>query len=298
MHILAFVSLLTLVAAWSKEDYEIFDLVTAVENSEGKGTTFYSWLGVTEKANSAEITRAYRKKSLDLHPDKNHGVPGANERYARLGVVAQVLRSEGRERYDFWMKRGVPKWRGTGYYFNRFRPGLGMVLVFLTLFTSLLQNVVHRMTYKSELERVRTFMLLARKAAWGPKLQRSEAARKVKVNIRGNPDVEGEEQVSIPGRTVEMLVQGDEVYILDGNERHILDESTPIKPSWRRTWPVVLAVWAMGLVMGKKEEMAEMGGEEDEEVADGYEVVQEDEAKGAPAGPTKTGSRRRKGVKK
>ncbi|CCA77258.1 hypothetical protein PIIN_11902 [Serendipita indica DSM 11827] len=98
VHILAFVSLLTLVAAWSKEDYEIFDLVTAVENSEGKGTTFYSWLGVTEKANSAEITRAYRKKSLDLHPDKNHGVPGANERYARLGVVAQILRSEGRER--------------------------------------------------------------------------------------------------------------------------------------------------------------------------------------------------------
>lgn len=47
-----------------------------------------------------------------VSPDKNHGLKGANERYARLGVVAQILRSEGRERYDFWMKRGVPKWRG------------------------------------------------------------------------------------------------------------------------------------------------------------------------------------------
>jgi hypothetical protein len=70
---------------------------------------------------------------------------------------------------------------GTGYYYNRFRPGLGTVLIFLTLLTSLLQNVVHRITYKSELERVRRFMLLARKAAWGPQLKRNEAPRKVKV---------------------------------------------------------------------------------------------------------------------
>jgi hypothetical protein len=72
---------------------------------------------------------------------------------------------------------------GTGYYYNRFRPGLGTVLIFLTLLTSLLQHVVHRITYKSELERVRKFMLLARKAAWGPQLKRNEAPRKVKVGV-------------------------------------------------------------------------------------------------------------------
>ncbi len=98
-----------------------------------------------------------------------------------------------------------------------------MVLAFLTLFTALLQNIVHRMTYKSELARVRTFIQLARKAAWGPKLQRSETARKVKVNIRGNPDVEGEEQVSMPGRTVEMLVEGDEVYIVSVFDHDMMD---------------------------------------------------------------------------
>lgn len=33
-------------------------------------------------------------------PDKNQGVKGAHERFARLGVIAQILRnSEGRERY-------------------------------------------------------------------------------------------------------------------------------------------------------------------------------------------------------
>jgi hypothetical protein len=68
----------------------------------------------------AEIGRAYRKKSMFLQcgsqflrfrfmfllpsimncsPDKNPGVKGVEERFARLGVIASVLRSEeGRER--------------------------------------------------------------------------------------------------------------------------------------------------------------------------------------------------------
>ncbi len=28
--------------------------------------------------------------------------------------------------YDFFYKNGVPVWRGTGYYYSRFRPGLGV----------------------------------------------------------------------------------------------------------------------------------------------------------------------------
>lgn len=74
--------------------------------------------------------------------------------------------------------------------------------------------MVHRFTYKSDLERVRKFMALARKAAWGPKLIKTDGARKVRVNIAGNPNVEGEEQQAVPGRMVEMLVQGDEVYLV------------------------------------------------------------------------------------
>jgi hypothetical protein len=30
------------------------------------------------------------------------------------------------QRYDFFYKNGVPKWRGTGYYYSRYRPGLGV----------------------------------------------------------------------------------------------------------------------------------------------------------------------------
>lgn len=58
--------------------------------------------------------------------------------------------------------------------------------------------------------------MLARKAAWGPKLVKSDAPRKVRVNIAGNASTDGEEQeyVQGKGRMVEMLVQGDDVYLV------------------------------------------------------------------------------------
>lgn len=121
---------------------------------------------------------------------------------------------------------------GTGYYFSRYRPGVGVrinslspnacthracpqtVLIFLALLTSLLQNVVHRLNHKREVERVQKFMLLARKAAWGPKLVKNDAPRKVRVNIAGNPYIDGEEQEYVQGRMIDMLVQGNEVYLV------------------------------------------------------------------------------------
>ena len=33
---------------------------------------------------------------------------------------------QGQYSYDFFYKNGVPRWRGTGYYYARFRPGLGV----------------------------------------------------------------------------------------------------------------------------------------------------------------------------
>lgn len=49
-----------------QEDHEIFDLVTELEAAEGKATTFYSWLEVPSTASTAEIAKAYRKKSMQL----------------------------------------------------------------------------------------------------------------------------------------------------------------------------------------------------------------------------------------
>lgn len=78
-----------------------FPLHTTRTHRTGKGTSFYSFLGVEPSATNTQISKAYRKRSLELHPDKNPGVPKIQERFARLGVVAQILRDgEKRERYN------------------------------------------------------------------------------------------------------------------------------------------------------------------------------------------------------
>ncbi|KAF7793655.1 hypothetical protein EIP86_004770 [Pleurotus ostreatoroseus] len=212
-------------------------VLAAIEAAEGKGTTFYSWLEVSPTATTSEIARAYRKKSIQLHPDKNPGIKHAHERFARLGVVSKILRdAEGRKRYDFFYKNGVPRWRGTGYYYSRFRPGLGTVLVFLTILSSGLQYLVQRINYKRDLARVEAVVSQARAAAWGNRLTPVEGQRKVKVNLGGPPRLD-EDGNLIPGRMVDMVVEGSNVYILEPDGTLLpVDSTTAVVPSIKRTW--------------------------------------------------------------
>lgn len=234
--ILILAVLATAVLAWEKEDYEIFDLVSAVQASEGKGTTFYSWLDVPPTASAADVAKAYRKLSIKIHPDKNPNVKGAHERFARLGVVSSILRNpESRQRYDFFFKNGVPKWRGTGYYYSRFRPGLGTVFVFLIMLTSLLQYVIQGMNYKSDSKRLQHIIKQARLAAWGPKLVPLTSQRKVKVNIGVQHDDDGYAEGS---KYIDVVVDSDAVYYLDTSSgtMHLIDDSMAIKPAFTNTW--------------------------------------------------------------
>ncbi|KIY45281.1 DnaJ-domain-containing protein [Fistulina hepatica ATCC 64428] len=230
--------LATVVLGWEKEDHEIFDLVGDLEAAEGKGTTFYSWLGVSSTASTNEIARAYRKKSMQLHPDKNPGVKGVHERFARLGVISTILRNpESRERYDFFYRNGVPKWRGTGYYYSRYRPGLGTVLVFLIILTSGMQYVAQKINYNKDLQRVQRFMREARSTAWGPKMVPLPGQKKVRVNLGGSPRYD-EDGYPIPGKLLDMVVDEQNVYILDTEtgEMHLLDESAATPAAVSRTW--------------------------------------------------------------
>lgn len=43
---------------------------------------------------------------------------------------------------------------------------------------------------------------------------KNEAPRKVRVNIAGNPYIDGEEQEYVQGRMIDMLVQGNDVYLV------------------------------------------------------------------------------------
>ncbi|WRT68980.1 uncharacterized protein IL334_005962 [Kwoniella shivajii] len=205
------------VFAWSKEDYEIFDLVSDLEAAEGKGIDFYKHVGVEPSATISEINKAYRKKSLELHPDKNPGVKNIQERFARLGVIAQILRSpEARERYNFFYKNGVPKWRGTGYYYSRYRPTLSHTLIFLITLSSAFHYLVLNLNYRKHQRRITYFENAARSSAGVSGFtSNSQTGEKVVVPVQGRrrkvrvPMVEGNDQAG----TLELVVIGSDVFI-------------------------------------------------------------------------------------
>ncbi|RDL36821.1 putative ERJ5 Endoplasmic Reticulum located J-protein [Venustampulla echinocandica] len=212
---------ITAVAAWSKEDQEIFRLRDEVEASEGPGVTFYDVLSITPSANQDDINKAYRKKSRLLHPDKvkqkfiadkstgkksKSSKPGvhvskgpskaeikaatkaASDRFARLGIVTNILRGPGRERYDHFLHNGFPTWKGTGYYYARFRPGLGAVLAGLFVFVGGGGHwLALYMSWKRQQEFVGRYIKFARHAAWGDNL--------------GIPGVDGGSGTSTPAAT-------------------------------------------------------------------------------------------------
>ncbi|KAG0635384.1 hypothetical protein HOY80DRAFT_893150 [Tuber brumale] len=178
-------SLATSAFAWSKEDHEIFRLHDEVQLHEGKDTTFYDFIGLKNgpSASQSDITKAYKKKSVRMHPDKHKPKPPpgvtytqaqlselhkqASERFARFRLVVAVLTGPGRERYDHFLKNGFPRWRGTGYYYSRFRPGLGSVLVGLFLFSGAMHYGILWLNSKRQRDFMRDYIKNARTAAWG-----------------------------------------------------------------------------------------------------------------------------------
>lgn len=92
----------------------------------------------------------------------------ASERFTRLGLITEILRGEGRERYDHFLDNGFPTWRGTGYYYARFRPGIASVLAGLFIFGGgLVHYVVLLLGYYRQRDFVGRYIRQAQRAAWG-----------------------------------------------------------------------------------------------------------------------------------
>ncbi|KAG9196267.1 hypothetical protein G6011_01388 [Alternaria panax] len=177
-------------AAWTKEDHEIFRIRDEVAKADGANVTFYDLLGVKPSASQDQLTQALRKKSRELHPDKarkvfvsnyaknNKKKPSNKEieahlkkvtaAYQRLSVVGKMLKGAERERYDHFLRNGFPAWRGSGYYYERFRPGLGSVIVgLLAVFGGGFHYFALLMSWKRRREFAERYIRQARKTAWG-----------------------------------------------------------------------------------------------------------------------------------
>jgi len=74
---------------------------------EARGPSHYQLLGVTRDSNPLEIKRAYKKLSLQLHPDKNPSPTATDEFDALKGAYDVLLDMELREVYNKFGAEGI-----------------------------------------------------------------------------------------------------------------------------------------------------------------------------------------------
>jgi molecular chaperone DnaJ len=69
---------------------------------------YYDVLGVSKDASEDEIKKAYRKKAMKFHPDRNSDDPEAERKFKEASEAYEVLGDEQkRQRYDQFGHRGV-----------------------------------------------------------------------------------------------------------------------------------------------------------------------------------------------
>ena len=77
---------------------------------------YYEVLGVEKTATAEEIKKAYRKKAIQYHPDKNPGDKEAEEKFKEAAEAYEVLSNpDKRSRYDQFGHAGVGGAAGGGY---------------------------------------------------------------------------------------------------------------------------------------------------------------------------------------
>ncbi|XP_012530456.2 dnaJ homolog subfamily C member 1 [Monomorium pharaonis] len=140
--VLCFLDVFRSSCAWDNDELEVFDVVEEVNQN------FYDVLGVTQSANASEIKKAFRRLSLQLHPDKNPA-EDAELQFRKLVAVYDILKDPGkRQKYDNVLVNGLPNWRSAVYYYRHVRKmGLLELGIILFIIVSIAQYIVSWAVY-------------------------------------------------------------------------------------------------------------------------------------------------------
>ena len=92
---------------------------------------YYEVLEVSKTASAEEIKKAYRKKAIQYHPDRNPGDKGAEGKFKEAAEAYDVLSNpDKRARYDQFGHAGVSGAAGNGGPFGGFSGGMSMDDIF------------------------------------------------------------------------------------------------------------------------------------------------------------------------
>ncbi|KAI8808547.1 DnaJ domain-containing protein [Cladochytrium replicatum] len=222
----------TVNAVWDENDHRIFDLTDALVSLKGKDVNFYSILQSPPTASSSELNKAYRKISLAVHPDKNPD-PEAVKLYQILTGIISVLKDpETREKYDYHLKNGIPRWRGTGYYYQRYKPGFVVISIFILACISFVQFASAWAIYYRDLARAKEDAQLL-----------NQVSNKTKRALK---------------KSKKAGTAGSKTSLDEGSADEVPEIELPSPPSYKDVILIQLPLWVVstiiGLVSGKKQE--------------------------------------------
>lgn len=167
------------------------------------------------------------------------------------------MRNAGtRERYNHFYKNGVPRWRGTGYYYARFRPGVTSVVLFIMVLVAGMQYLAKWINFYQEKRKILQFV------------QDARANLNVSVPKGYGPPTLGRSYLELGHRTFRCEVKSDHYIIIHTDKPD--EEPVHLNTEWvvqPRPTDVYLVQWPLGVVnklLGKNKKVDDEGEAEEE----------------------------------
>ncbi|KAK3238748.1 hypothetical protein CYMTET_51264, partial [Cymbomonas tetramitiformis] len=117
----------------------------------------YDLLGVKADATDKEIKKAYRKLSLQYHPDKN-SEPGALEIFKKFANAYEMVGNEERRKeYDYALEHPeMMLYNRYRYYRAEVQTDWRLVVTFFVIVTSICQHLYWKSSYKQAIEHAKS----------------------------------------------------------------------------------------------------------------------------------------------